>query len=97
MREMQRDPETAVIPVDDLPPPDRAHKRLWEYRLQPLVENPGQWFLIKTGKGSESAVNNLRNRQVKIPYPDHEWQFAVRTVDGVKHAYGRYLGERDGE
>ncbi len=84
-----------VIPVPAGPPPvKRGREPVWVKKLRPLVEHPGQWFIVKAGPGSHSTANNLRRRQVNIPHPDHEWEFVARSEEGVAKVYARYLGER---
>lgn len=100
MRELQgnvqKDEVTVddVVPTDGPPEPNRPSVGKWERKLAKVMQNPGQWFIVQRGPNAVATANNLRRRSVRIPRPDHEWEFVARTVDGEGRVYARYLGER---
>lgn len=85
----QKDIDSGVQFVDKIPPKTSGGK--WVEILSPLVRNKGRYALVSTLKTPEQAQdtqNNLSQRKVLIPYPDHEWWFGARGVE----LYARYLG-----
>lgn len=80
--------------VDELPPPNTVARGVWLEWLQPLVERPGRWAVVyeaETPKRAGWLVQNLKQRRVAIPSPEHEWSFVSRgpliyaRYDGRKH------------
>lgn len=76
----------------------RGHKGTyssWEKRLQPLVDNPNRWALVKrlSNNGNAGAqLSQLKKRSYAIPRPDDGWEFTTRVEDGFYSLYARYLG-----
>lgn len=70
---------------------------IWERRLAPLVERPGEWAVVKeTAKTNTSIAAQLRRRVYRIPFPSHEWEFVQRSSDhNTIEIYARYLGPKE--
>lgn len=85
---------------EDLPEQVRVRTTQWEKRLQPLVEHPGKWARVYSGAvtTARAYASSLRQRKVRIPEPEHGWEFTSRKevqTDGseVGKIYARYNGE----
>jgi len=87
--------ELAKIEERD-PPPRHHHAGSWVRSLEPLLQAPGRWFMIRacnTPEQASDAQSNLTSRKVNIPQPDHDWTFAARGTElfaiyhGKKRAY----------
>lgn len=67
------------------PPPRGAYSGTsWVVRLTPLLKRPQQWAMVKECESPELASatqQNLNQRKVNIPEPDHEWSFVARGCE----------------
>lgn len=92
----------------ELPPPQRRGRKpgVWIPRLQPLMDDPGEWYIVARGKYDNITrkASFLKKKddegRDKILKPPGKWEFATRVeteVDGVKMGalYARYLGVSD--
>lgn len=79
-----------VVWVDKIPP-YRSTTGKWMTKLGMLVEKRGRLALIETfdtPTQARDAQNNLSQRKVNIPHPDHEWFFGARGSE----LYAKYVG-----
>jgi hypothetical protein len=75
--------------VEDVPP--KAGGGTWVNRLLPLLSKPNVWARIWVYENPDPAYklqSNLQSRQVKIPEPEHVWDFAARGCE----VYAVYRG-----
>lgn len=80
------------LPIREDPPKPNTPVGIWVERLEPLLESPGEWFRVHETKSrnyATSSVSELRQRNLKIPLPDHEWEFTARG----HRVYARYMGK----
>lgn len=63
------------------PSQQRQRKGVWVERLQPLMENPGEWARVYEGSlgTARSTSNSLRSGKTQIP--DGDWEFVSRKID----------------
>lgn len=86
-------------PIKQQEPPHRSGAGTnWFGLLQPLTQraNRGKWWLLKeynTAAQAWDAQGNLTKREVRIPHPDHDWEFASRKGD----LFGIYRGPKQGK
>lgn len=82
--------------VKEVPP--RMHSAVsggWSNHLMPLLSKPGVWARIWVYDSPEPAYklqSNMHARKVKIPEPEHEWEFAARGCE----VYAIYRGRKRG-
>lgn len=78
--------------VDELPA--RFHGGTsWANRLMPLLDKPNVWARVQIFDVPEQAYkaqSNLQQRQVKIPEPEHVWEFAARGCEVYAVYRGRH-------
>lgn len=79
--------EPLTVVFEDLPPKESAGRERvpppWEVAL---VGRPGEWARLSMTHGSVGPYRSKYRRWgVRI-------EFTVRTVDGEKYVYARYLG-----
>jgi hypothetical protein len=86
-------------PIRSEPPGKRKpNRRLLWYVLEPLVEHPGEWFLIgsyASYKSSQGTASDLRTG--KRPIPPGRWEFTFGempkpTAGKPFGVWARYLG-----
>jgi hypothetical protein len=92
-RPRRPDPKLAEIERRD-PPPKMHRYGSWTQSLDPLLKDPGVWYMIRscdTPLQAQEAQSNLTKRQVNIPQPDHDWVFSARgcEVFAIYHGKGR--------
>lgn len=79
--------------VEELP---RSGNRAgWTNQLLPLLKRPGVWariWVFETPDQAYSLQSNLHQRLVKIPEPEHVWEFAARGCE----VYAIYRGRKRG-
>lgn len=79
-------PRTDKVTVEfrDPPPPKRSSGATWLPYLTPLLKTRSRWAMIKEFENPDKAhdaQNNLSQRKVSIPNPDHNWTFAARGCE----------------
>lgn len=65
----------------------------WTNQLLPLLSRPNVWARIWVFDNPEQAYklqSNLHRRQVKIPEPEHVWEFSARGCE----VYAIYRGRK---
>lgn len=89
----------SVHPVDEIefkdPPPAGRAGRRWTTILVPLLKHKGRWAMVATfdtPEGAQGAQSNCNKRKVRIPEPDHIWEFAARGCE----LYAIYRGPKVG-
>ena len=78
------------------PSQQRQRKGVWVDRLQPLMENPGEWARVYEGSlgTARSTSNSLRSGKTQIP--DGDWEFVSRKIDeDTGGIWAVYWGEDD--
>ena len=89
---LRKDQEIEFVP--ELPPKGGGETGRWANHLLPLLENPHQWALVFTCNNviqANKLQSNLHSRQVLIPEPYHEWQFAARGCE----VFAIYRGKKN--
>jgi hypothetical protein len=84
-------PAEELIEFRDLPPRGQRQGVAWHYLLEPLLKRPGQWARIHIAESPDQAMNaqhNLHRRNVTIPMPAGDWEFASRGCE----VYAKYKG-----
>ena len=69
----------------------------WVLRLQPLLEHPKRWALVKTYPAPSSARTAKQQLRSNAGVQEMgEWEFASRTAPDGKsgEVYARYLGPK---
>lgn len=70
-------------------------KSVWEERLEPLLERPGDWAVVFTCDTPEAAYvhcSNLRNGRLTLPEAPGIFQFAAqKSEDGKGEVFARYM------
>lgn len=74
-----------VVFIDEIPP-KRGGGTSWSHILLPLTKRGGigRPALVKVCDTPQQAIDaqgNLRKRNVKIPFPDGNWEFYSRGCD----------------
>jgi len=95
-KDRERQDKNQVLTFVELPEKRSGETGRWASRLLPLLKHPGRWALIYTCEHPEQAnklQSNLHSRQVLIPEPTHEWQFAARGCE----VYAIYRGRKRGK
>jgi hypothetical protein len=73
-----------VVFIGEELPPKSGGGISWGIRLQPLVDNPGQWAevaVLDTPEQANNAQSNLSKREklgINIPMSSGDWGFAAR-------------------
>ena len=92
-------PEYVMQPVDEIPPSEDSRGLRYFELLSPMVEHPGQTYLIAhyaTDAGASAVKRQLVRGKRTIPAG--KWEFASRTwLDpdtGIRRSslYGMYVG-----
>lgn len=81
-------------------PPQRHHgprgPRVWDERLKPLLERPGQWAIVyraATRNAAGVAMTAIRTGRVRVTLPGR-FEFTTREGDdGSGVLYARWMGE----
>jgi hypothetical protein len=79
--------------VEELPA--RGGQSGWTNQLLPLLSRPGVWariWVFETPDQAYKLQSNLYRRKVKVPEPDHVWEFAARGCE----VYAVYRGRKRG-
>lgn len=79
-----------IVFVDELPLMGSSRGK-WVVRLTPLLKARNRLARVAqldTPTQAQDASNNLSQRKVIIPKPDHDWFFAARGCD----VYAQYRG-----
>ena len=91
-RPRREDPKLAEIEKRE-PPPKMHRYGSWVAALDPLLKDPGVWYMVRACDNplrAQEAQSNLTKRQVNIPEPDHDWGFAARGSE----VFAIYHGKR---
>jgi len=96
--------EYLIEKVDELPPPQRRGRKsgVWIGRLQPLTEDPGEWYVVAKGNYANISrkawlLGKKEDGVDKVKKPEGYWEFTTRHTgfDGetkLGALYARFLG-----
>jgi hypothetical protein len=93
------DSTTSKAPEWAEPPPSVHGKAKWPEILAPLIDNPGEWAIVrrfKQANGAGALASAIRQGRVSRPQGTNVFDFEAisRTVDGEGRVYVRYVGGR---
>lgn len=84
------------------PPPEAkvVGQSLWERRLSPLMDRPGQWARVFTSDKPNSAkgtVSSLTSGKLALPggTKPEQWEFRASSSDAGSAVHARFKGPKD--
>lgn len=71
--------------IESIPKARRGRKSyVWEARLSPVMEHPGQEMRVrddfKSAIAASRTATNLKKGRLSVPQGEGEWKFVARTI-----------------